>query len=293
MMQMKEKTLTSFLQDAKQKAINNGQSQLISWTKRLQPFSLIDKFERVKPFHENRLFWANSERTFMLFGFGSAEEIVAETNRFQQLETMWNELVQRAFVHNPFAHIHGTGLVALGGMSFDPLRERSELWRHFPTSKLTIPTYVVIKHYNEYYLTINRYIQPSEHVASIVAEISDVERLLQDERESPINGRQTIALQIERDPEGWKDSVQKAVNTIKQNRAQKIVLARELRVELTEEVVIGSLIHKLMETQQQSYVFAYEQGDDCFIGASPERLVQVEGTSLLSTCLAGTAPRGK
>src|SRR5699024_12806621 len=42
-----------------------------------------------------------------------------------------------------------------------------------------------------------------------------------------------------------------------------------------------------------SYVFAYEAGDDCFIGATPERLVLVEDQHILSTCLAGTAPRGK
>src|SRR5690625_7470809 len=45
--------------------------------------------------------------------------------------------------------------------------------------------------------------------------------------------------------------------------------------------------------QQNSFVFAFEHGEDCFIGATPERLVKVEGDALLSTCLAGTAPRGK
>src|SRR5699024_6701004 len=44
--------------------------------------------------------------------------------------------------------------------------------------------------------------------------------------------------------------------------------------------------------QPNSYIFAFEHGEDCFIGATPERLVRVEGAKLLSTCLAGTAPRG-
>src|SRR5699024_1778793 len=102
-----------------------------------------------------------------------------------------------------------------------------------------------------------------------------------------------IDKQIEKDPEAWKQSVQKAVDTIQAKEAQKIVLARELRLKLNNRVQVSSLVEKLMVTQAQSYIFAYEQGDDCFLGASPERLVQVKGSAMLSTCLAGTAPRGK
>src|SRR5699024_12868075 len=56
---------------------------------------------------------------------------------------------------------------------------------------------------------------------------------------------------------------------------------------------IGNMLRRLLRTQPNSYVFDYEAGDDCFIGATPERLVLVEDQHILSTCLADTAPRGK
>src|SRR5699024_4946932 len=72
---------------------------------------------------------------------------------------------------------------------------------------------------------------------------------------------------------------------------KKIVLARELRLQLSDETEIARILQKLLKTQPNSYVFAFVHGNDCFLGATPERLVKVEKQSLLSTCLAGTEPR--
>ena len=47
-----------------------------------------------------------------------------------------------------------------------------------------------------------------------------------------------------------------------------------------------------MLEQRDSYVFAFESGGDCFIGASPERLVKKENNKVYSTCLAGSIARG-
>ncbi len=76
-------------------------------------------------------------------------------------------------------------------------------------------------------------------------------------------------------------------------RRRKIVLARELRVRLKKDASVASILKNLMAAQPNSYVFAVERDGDCFVGASPERLVKQEDEQLFSVCLAGTAPRGK
>jgi menaquinone-specific isochorismate synthase len=45
--------------------------------------------------------------------------------------------------------------------------------------------------------------------------------------------------------------------------------------------------------QHESFIFAFESNGDCFIGASPERLVKKQGDEVYSTCLAGSISRGK
>lgn len=292
MIQMKEVTLTSFLHDAKAIAMEKGKQQLISWTKKIYPLSIINAFKRMEPFNENRLFWSNSDRNFMLFGFGTVEEIVATDDRFEQLEQEWAQLVDGALVYNPYEE-QGTGLTALGGMSFDPLRTRSELWENFPMSQLTVPKYLIVYEAEQYYLTINRYVGVDDDINTVIEQIDETKQMMRYTSSDQSAAKQKINEQIEKDPIGWKKSVKKAVESIQADEAQKIVLARELRLKLNNRVQVGSLVEKLMDTQEQSYIFAYEQGDDCFVGASPERLVQVQGNELLSTCLAGTAPRGE
>lgn len=291
MIQMKEITFTSFINDAVKRAIELGKPQLISWTKKIKPLSIVDAFNQAEAFNENRIFWSNSEQSFMLFGLGTAEEIIATENRFEQLESEWTQLVEQSIIYDNH-HIEGAGLTAIGGMSFDPLRQQSKLWENFPTSKLTIPAYLIVNHFGEYYFTINRYVKESDQATLIEEEINRVEECLLNKQDIELV-HPKIVYQIEKDPDGWKKSVQKAVDSIRNDEAQKIVLARELRLKLTDRAKVGILIERLMETQRQSYIFAYEQGEDCFIGATPERLVQVQGNQLLSTCLAGTAPRGE
>lgn len=292
MMQMKEKTLTSFLHDAKMNATEKGKNQLISWTKKIDPLSLIDAYKRTENLKENRLFWSNSNQSFILLGLGTVKEITESEQYFERLEQKWAKLIDEALIYNPYEQ-QGTGLVALGGMSFDPLRKRTKLWEKFPMSQLTIPSYVIVCDDGDYYITMNRYISEHDEVDLIVDQLIEVEEMMRTKEHTPLNSNSKINERIEKDPVGWKQSVQKAVEVIQAGEADKIVLARELRLKLSDRVHVSTLVDKLMKTQEQSYIYAYEQGDNCFIGASPERLVQIQGTSLLSTCLAGTAPRGK
>lgn len=291
MIELKEKTLQSFLYKAIDKAASFQKQQLVSWTKEIGAVPLLDVFHRAKNSGKNRIFWMNSTNDFSIVGIGTAHHIVAEENRFEQLQKQWQELLEEAMIHDPF-HDVGTGLVSLGGMSFDPDKESSGLWDKYPTSQLTIPEMMVVHHKDKWYVTMNRFVRADEKMDSLLDEIQQLEDMLQG---PSMNERsfQKIVTKKEIEPTEWKQSVQTAVDAIKQNEAKKIVLAREMRIQLNEDANIAWMLKRLIETQPNSYVFAFEHDDNCFIGATPERLVYIENDKLLSTCLAGTAPRGK
>jgi len=103
----------------------------------------------------------------------------------------------------------------------------------------------------------------------------------------------TILNKVEIDPQGWMQTVADAVEAIKEQKVKKIVLAREMQLTLDKRANIAHLIQKLLIMQINSYVFAFEHNGQCFLGATPERLIQVHGNVLLSACIAGTAPRGE
>jgi menaquinone-specific isochorismate synthase len=97
---------------------------------------------------------------------------------------------------------------------------------------------------------------------------------------------------IEVDGEQWKHVVEKVVNNLT-GALKKVVLARECRLVFKEEIQTEFVLDQLLSEQSNSYIFALEAGDNCFIGASPERLVKKTGNKVLSTCLAGSIPRGE
>src|SRR5699024_1278125 len=183
----------------------------------------------------------NSKQDFILFGLGTATEVVALENRFEQIEEKWNELIESALIYNPYKK-QGTGLTAIGGMSFDPLEAQGELWANFPLSKLTVPKYLIMNEADEYYATFNRYVQAEDDVETVLAQINEVVNLLSTDLDKSTLPKQEIEKQNEKDPEAWKESVQKAVDTIKAKKAQKIVLARELRLKLSDRVQVSSLV---------------------------------------------------
>src|SRR5699024_3130707 len=101
-----------------------------------------------------------------------------------------------------------------------------------------------------------------------------------------------IQKKTEIQPDQWKTTVKQAVEEIKKGDIHKIVLARELNIHLSSEANIASMLDTFKRTQENSYIVAIEYNGDCFIGATPERLVRMDEEKILSTCLAGTIRRG-
>lgn len=266
--------------------------KLLSITKQIDKNNPLQIFEGAKVLRKDRFYWASADRNLTFTGVGKVQAIEADENRFTHTEEQWKTLLKKAKIDNPYQSVPGTGIVAFGGMTFDPLKEKTELWRKFKQSQFYIPELMFTNYKDSYYLTLNL----------LVSEKDDAEKLadhLQAMGKDFLNGKAFAcqALQIEKetevDPVKWKQSVRQATEEITEEKAEKIVLAREVRLHFNQQANIASVIQKLLETQRTSYVFAFESDGDCFIGATPERLVKVEKNNLLSTCLAGTAPRGK
>src|SRR5690625_1241909 len=177
-------------------------------------------------------------------------------------------------------------------MSFDPQRDTENMWQLFPNSQLIVPKVMLTIDQDQQFLTTNVFIEEEHLNKSLKAIHEQGANFLQkpcinDEANSQVVKKEEQAVAE------WKQSVQQAIDEINNERAEKIVLARELRVSLNGAPHIGSILEGLLKTQPTSYIFAIERDENCFVGATPERLVRVTGEDVLSTCLAGTAPRGK
>jgi isochorismate synthase len=90
-----------------------------------------------------------------------------------------------------------------------------------------------------------------------------------------------------RPPSEWCDAVASAVDAMRAGKLEKVVLAREVRVEADAPIDTVEVLRRLRAAYPSAYVFAV----DGFIGASPELLVSRAGDIVRSHPMAGTTPR--
>lgn len=290
MIETKEAKLTSLIEQAIEQATFRDREQIISITEQIDQIDPIHFFYAAKHLNKNRTFWSNHTRDFFIVGIGHALEMTATHRRFESIEEQWQQLLDEAIIYNPYPAI-GTGLLTFGGMSFDPKKEKHSLWKKFAPMKMVVPEWTLVHHDGNCFLTATIAVNQSDRAEDIAQVLDHQKELLLSvkkiEESAPrIVDKQEIA------PKQWLSSVQKAIEYIQANKAKKIVMAREMRLQLDRPAPIAYLLQQLLATQDNSYIFAFEEGDNCFLGATPERLIKIEDHQLLSTCMAGTAPRG-
>jgi menaquinone-specific isochorismate synthase len=96
-----------------------------------------------------------------------------------------------------------------------------------------------------------------------------------------------------RERDRLEKSIYLALQAIDKGQVQKIVLAHTAEVS-APSLSIASSVANLRDRHPHCYTFAMGDGlGNCFLGASPERLVTVRNGSLIADALAGSAPRGR
>lgn len=92
----------------------------------------------------------------------------------------------------------------------------------------------------------------------------------------------------------YEKAVRIALDKIGAGDYDKIVLARALDMKRSNPVDPLASLNKLRRIYSDCYVFSIANGEkQSFIGASPERLLKIQGQELKTEAIAGSAPRGQ
>ena len=94
-------------------------------------------------------------------------------------------------------------------------------------------------------------------------------------------------------PDLFSHSVKKALDAIDKGVYKKIVLARGVELVADKPWQPLDTLNRLRERFAGCFTFSFSGSDSSsFIGATPERLLQVRNRQLLTEAIAGSAPRG-
>ncbi|HSG24059.1 MAG TPA: isochorismate synthase, partial [Azonexus sp.] len=87
----------------------------------------------------------------------------------------------------------------------------------------------------------------------------------------------------------WIARVNAALRDINAGRVDKIVLSRSRKFTASQSFLPAQILGRLIEQQPDSLIYAHGNGQQTFLGATPERLVRLQGKQLSADALAGTA----
>jgi menaquinone-specific isochorismate synthase len=241
-----------------------------------------------------RFFWKDPSDENVLVGLGISKQIQSDqvTDRFFHVEKEWKNFLTDSLIFNPYKEM-GIGPVMFGGFSFDPSKEKTNLWSKFADSLFHLPKYMLSIMKGQTFLTTNIVCTPNDDDSlfnKIMEERNEIFTSLHNRNDSK---RANLVETLEILPENWVKTVEEVVKDLKTGPLKKVVLARELRLLFDDIIEADAVLSHLFKQQHDSFIFAFESNGDCFIGASPERLVKKRGENVFSTCLAGSIPRGE
>lgn len=272
-----------------------GRPILISEVHKMDTISPLDFFNIGKEHYRGeRFFWKDPTDETVLIGLGISKQIQTDqaSDRFFHVEKEWEHFLADSLIFNPYKEI-AVGPVMFGGFSFDPYKEKTDLWSKYADSLFHLPKYLLSIIRGQTYLTTNTVCTPDEDPYLLKKVSEERNQILNSlHRSERINSAALLETR-EIEPEQWKKTVDGVVKELTEGPLKKVVLARELRLVFDDQVEAEDVLNNLYLQQHESFIFAFESNGDCFIGASPERLVKKQGNEVYSTCLAGSIPRGK
>ena len=235
--------------------------------------------------------WLRPSEGLAIVGIGRAWAIEGEgPSRFHDAETAWRSLVRDA-------RFDGAAPVLLGGLGFAGRRPAAgDPWAPFGASSLVLA---------ELALTIRDGGAQLTAAAVGPADPRGLERrwdaLAARAREltPPAAGmvaRPVFApLRTEAEQPGrpaWHRLVGTMAGAVGRGRLDKVVLARRVDLRSPVELDVPNALRRLAASAPESTIYAFRRDGRTFLGATPERLVRVEGRRFRTAAIAGTIGRG-
>ncbi|MCK8817888.1 isochorismate synthase [Natroniella sulfidigena] len=290
------KDLYKLLERGINQARQEERSLLVSCSRQLSVFEPLTYFAAGRQLFEEVLFWGRPSKDFYLVGLGASQIIAAEgKERFSVVKKAWSEILEEAIIENA-TQLKGTGPLLMGGFNFDPEHQSSTIWANYPDALLVLPKFLLTISQGEYWLTTNIMVEPDSKADQLLEEIEQEWSLIES-KASDRSWKRTVADEVElQDDEDealeWKAAVEQLTEDIKDEQLEKAVLARQVHVKAEQDFSATRILDQLQSQYPTCYIFAVGQGSECFLGATPERLVKFAGDQLQTSCLAGSTARG-
>lgn len=166
----------------------------------------------------------------------------------------------------------------------DNPKPADEMMQAFPNLRFMLPELVLLEDETGCYLQVNSLGPVYE---------GRVARFCRHAQEAPKRTQRAIAFdRIEDEFADWETLMDASLAAIQSGRIDKIVPSRRVQVVAHEPFSSKDVLVNLIDGSARGTVFMYRYGDVFFCGCTPELLVEKQGSTVESMCLAGTTATG-
>lgn len=234
-------------------------------------------------------YWECPERREALAASGAVQ--VLEGRGERRLERVAEQVVGLVDRVRPLGEEGPWGSALLvGGFAFEGAAQRGSRWEEFGDARFVLPRELVLCRGGRTLLAAASAAGPGEARAGL-ARLSA--RLSEPRCEGAPAEASEMRVAPERSAAHYRRLVARALEAIRAGEVEKLVLARALRVESPGEFALLRLLRALRRAHPTSTAFGAVRGRRAFLGATPERLLRVEGDAVFADAVAGSAPRGR
>ncbi len=243
-------------------------------------------------YKDHRFYWQNADKTLTLVGIGHAAVLTSNSkdNHFSDISTSWKQLCESLIKEekdmNP---------ILFGGFTYDPQSKKDSVWNRFESAHFVVPSFQLSIKNGKTTISINLVTEKEDAVKEFDALRVERDKLIhiaQLNEFEVLSKPQVIAVE-EIEKERYLKAVKDVTCKIKNGEADKVVIARSVKLNFQEPVQSACALHHISNEQQESYHFGLEKEGQLFFGASPERLIEIRDGKAYSACVAGSIKRGK
>jgi isochorismate synthase len=239
--------------------------------------------------------WLQPESGLALVAIGEAWATrPSGEERFRVASAAWQALLEDAVV-GPGDVPRMAGPLLIGGFAFDETAVPSTTWEGFESGCLVLPALLLAITPGGAWLTASIVLEPGGEAAEAnVRSLQAAWASLVEAPARPVSAAQpSLRLRSQLpDQHGWGDSVVRLAGAVGRGRLDKAVLSRQVVLEASSAIDVTAVLRHLESSAPEATIFAFSRGSRTFVGATPERLVSLEGRMVRTMAMAGSARRG-
>ncbi|OTP24128.1 hypothetical protein A5800_001988 [Enterococcus sp. 5B7_DIV0075] len=252
-------------------------------------------FAKTSDYRGARFFWQTPDRHLSYIGLGTVKQFFNAETEFEAIERFKKEFFKSFCMVSK----RKEAPILFGGFPFDREGAKESFWGKLENGYFVLPEILFTQREDFCVVTLTCHQEKEtcdseffkrleKHFESLENEVAN---LLD---HPPVESSCTNVVRKERNVGAFVSLVDESVEEIKKTNAKlrKVVLARQMELK-GKSFSIETIVENLLRQQPNTYVFALEDKQQAFVGATPERLVEASRTMFATAGIAGSISRGK